>query len=393
MSSRVSKRLADLPGSATLAVAQRAREMQAEGREVISFAAGEPDFPTPEHILAAASRAVHDPANHKYTATAGLLALREAIAENTRRFSGREVDPTQVLVTNGAKQAIYNIWAALLDPGDEVLVPTPYWVTYPASITLAGGRPVEVRVDDLNGYKVTVEQLEEATTERTKALVLVSPNNPTGSVYDAAEIGAIGRWATSRGIWVIADEIYQRLTYNRPVAPSIAGESPDLETLVLVNGVAKSYSMTGWRLGWIVGPEDVIEAAGRLQSHSTGNVSNVSQQAAIAALTGPQDEVDEMRLAFDRRRRLMYSMVSELPGVKCHEPEGAFYVFPDVTALLGDRWKTSDQLAMAMLEESGVATVGGESFGAPGFIRFSYALNDSDIERGLERVASMFGTV
>lgn len=393
MTRRVSQRLADLPGSATLAIAQRAREMVAAGREVISFAAGEPDFPTPEHILAAASRAIHDPANHKYTANNGLPALREAIAENTHRFSGREVDPTQVLVTNGAKQAIYNICAALLDVGDEVLVPAPFWVTYPASITLAGGVAVEVPAGPEVGFKVTVDQLEAARTDRTKALIMVSPNNPTGSVFSAEEIGAIGNWAAAHGIWVISDEIYQRLTYDQPVAPSIAREAPGLDTLILVNGVAKSYSMTGWRLGWIVGPEDIIDAAARLQSHATGNVSNVSQQAAIAALNGPQDEVEEMRLAFDRRRKLMYTGVSALPGVEVHEPAGAFYVFPNMSNLLGDRYKTSDDLAQGILERAEVATVAGESFGAPGFIRFSYALSDTDIEKGLSRIASMFGSL
>lgn len=367
--------------------------MVSDGREVISFAAGEPDFPTPEHILAAASRAIHDPANHKYTANAGLPALREAIADNTLRFSGREVDPSQVLVTNGAKQGIFNVCAALLDPGDEVLVPAPFWVTYPASISLAGGTPVEVTATADADFKVTVEQLEAARTERTKALIMVSPHNPTGSVYTAAEIGAIGRWAASTGVWVVADEIYQRLSYGDTVAPSIATEAPELENLVLINGVAKSYSMTGWRLGWVIGPDDVIGAAARLQSHATGNVSNVSQQAAIAALLGPSDEVDEMRAAFDRRRQLMYSGVTALPGVTCMEPAGAFYVFPDVRGLLGERYPTSDALAAGILEEAEVATVSGESFGAPGFIRFSYALGDSDIERGLNRIASMFATL
>lgn len=393
MSPRVSSRLAELPGSATLAIAQRAREMVASGKEVISFAAGEPDFPTPEHILAAAARAIHDPANHKYTANNGLPALREAVAENTLRYSGREVDPSQVLITNGAKQAIYNICAALLDRGDEVLVPAPYWVTYPATISLAGGISVEVETTPEAEFKVTVDQLEAKRSERTKALIMVSPHNPTGSVYTAEEIGAIGSWAAKHGVWVIADEIYQRLSYQDEVAPSIAGETPELENVILINGVAKSYSMTGWRLGWVIGPDDVLDAAARLQSHSTGNVSNVSQQAAIAALTGPQEQVVEMRQAFDRRRRLMLAGVSALPGVTCHEPLGAFYVFPDVTQLLGERYPTANDLASDILEIAGVATVSGESFGAPGFIRFSYALGDETIEKGLGQIASMFGSL
>ncbi len=393
MSGRVSDRLRGLPGSATLAVAQRAREMQAEGRHVISFAAGEPDFPTPEHILAAASRAVHDPTNHHYTPNAGLGPLREAIASNTRTYSGIEVDPSQVLVTNGAKQAIFNVFAALLDPGDEVLVPQPYWVTYPASIALAGGVPKPVATGPENGFKISVENLQQALTSRTKALVLVSPHNPTGSVHTLEELKSIARWAKETGVWVISDEIYQRLTYTEAVAPSIADTGQGLEKLVLINGVAKSYAMTGWRVGWLVGPEDVIDAAARHQSHATGNVSNVSQLAAVAALNGPQDQVSMMRESFDRRRRLMHSRVAALPGVICHEPEGAFYVFPDVTRLLGDRYATSEDLAVAILDETAVATVAGESFGAPGFIRFSYALGEDDIDRGLSRIASFIESI
>ncbi len=365
--------------------------MRAAGVDVVSFAAGEPDFPTPEHILAAAARAVHDPSNHKYTANAGLAPLREAIAEYTLKYSGREVDESQVLVTNGAKQAIFNVCAAVLDPGDEVLVPAPFWVTYPASISLTGAVPVPVETTADRDFKVTVEQLEAHAGERTKAVILVSPGNPTGSVYSADEIGRIGRWAVERQVWVIADEIYQRLSYEDDVAPSVAGTS-HLDKLILINGVAKTYAMTGWRVGWVVAPDDVVDAAARLQSHSTGNVSNVSQQAALAALTGPQEAVSERRQAFDRRRKLMHSGVSSMPGVSCHEPRGAFYVFPDVTGLLGDRFPTSADLSTAIIEEAAVATVPGESFGAPGHIRLSYALGEEDIERGLGRISSMFGT-
>ncbi len=387
MSARISDRLSRLPGSATLATSARARELSAAGRDIISFAAGEPDFPTPEHILAAATRAVHDPTNHHYTANQGLLPLREAIADNTRRYSGIEVDPTQVLVTNGAKQAILDGCAALLDPGDEVLVPAPYWVTYPASITLAGAETVPVATDPGNGFKVTVEMLEELRTPRTKALILVSPSNPSGSVYDEPEMEAIARWAADTGVWIIADEIYQRLAYGREVAPSVAAATPDLERVVLVNGVAKSYAMTGWRVGWLVGPIDVVEAAARFHSHATGNVANVSQQAALAALTGPQDAVEEMREAFDRRRKLMFAGVSAIEGITCSEPEGAFYVFPDVSALLGGLHPGSAELAAAILEQAGVAVVAGEAFGAPGFVRLSYALGEDQIEEGLRRFA------
>ncbi|MCI0542910.1 MAG: pyridoxal phosphate-dependent aminotransferase [Actinobacteria bacterium] len=393
MTRRVSHRLLELSGSVTLAVSTRARELRAEGKDIISFAAGEPDFPTPEHILAAASRAVHDPANHHYTANTGLAPLREAIADNTLRYSGVPTDPSQVLVTNGAKQAIYNTCAALVDPGDEVLVPAPYWVTYPASIALAGGVIVPIETSADSAFKITVADLERHATERTKALILVSPSNPTGTVYSAEELAAIGEWARRTGTWVIADEIYQRLCYDAPVAPSIGASAPDLETLVMVNGVAKSYAMTGWRVGWVVAPSDIVDAAARLHSHATGNVANVSQQAALAALTGPQDTVEEMRQAFDRRRKLMHAGVSALPGVVCHEPEGAFYVFPDVRGLLGDRWATTQDLALDILERAGVGCVAGESFGTPGYLRFSYALGEDDIERGVARVAALIESV
>jgi aspartate aminotransferase len=389
MSRRVSDRLLNLHGSVTLAVSNRARELRAEGRDIISFAAGEPDFPTPEHILAAASRAVHDPANHHYSANTGLAPLREAIADNTLRYSGVPTDASQVLVTNGAKQAIYNVCAALFDGGDEVLVPAPYWVTYPASIELAGGVTVRIETTADTGFKITVADLERQSTGRTKALILVSPSNPTGTVYTGEELAAIGNWARQTGVWVIADEIYQRLCYDSPVAPAVGASTPELENLIMVNGVAKSYAMTGWRVGWVVGPNDIVDAAARLHSHATGNVSNVSQQAALAALTGPQDTVEEMRQAFDRRRKLMHAGVSAIPGVECHEPEGAFYVFPDVSALLGERWPTSEDLALDILEVAGVACVSGESFGTPGYLRLSYALGEDDIERGLTRIAAL----
>jgi aspartate aminotransferase len=386
--SRVSDRLSHLPPSATLGIAARAREMRAEGIDVISFGAGEPDFPTPEHVVAAAALACHDPVNHKYTAAAGLPELRRAIAEDIARYSGVEVDPSEVMVTNGAKQAVFQGFAALLDPGDEVLLPSPHWVTYPAGIDMAGGVTISVPTRLEDGFKVTVDALEEARTERTKLLVFVSPSNPTGAVYTADEARAIGEWAAAHDVWVMADEIYQRLTYHTDVAPSIAAVTPDFENWVLINGVAKTYSMTGWRVGWMVGPQDVIGAANAHQSHATGNVTNVAQHAAIAALTGPQDTVAEMRQAFDARRKLMYSMVSSIPGVECVEPEGAFYVFPDFSAHLGDPYQTTDQLAEAILEMAAVALVPGESFGTPGFLRLSYATGEDEIERGLERITA-----
>ncbi len=386
---RVSERLARIPPSATLGISARARELRAEGKDVISFGAGEPDFPTPEHVVAEAARACHDPQNHKYTASAGLRPLREAIADDVARYSGITVDWSEVMVANGAKQAVFQAFAALLDPGDEVLLPSPHWVTYPAGIDLAGGTTVSVPTRIEDEFKVTVEDLERARTDRTRLLVFVSPSNPTGAVYTADEARAIGEWARDNEIWVLADEIYQRLTYFTDVAPSIASVTPRFENWVLINGVAKTYSMTGWRVGWMVGPADVIEAANAHQSHATGNVANVAQVAALAAHRGPQDTVAEMRHAFDNRRKLMFALVSELPGVRCVEPQGAFYVFPEVSEAMRGRWESTDALATAILEEAGVAVVSGESFGTPGYLRLSYATGEAEIERGMERIAAL----
>lgn len=372
-----------------MAISARARELQDQGRQVIAFAAGEPDFSTPEHITAAAARSCHDPANHHYTANPGLIELRKAVAEYTKTYSGVQVDSSEVVVTNGAKQAVFQTFAALIDPGDEVLLPSPHWVTYPAGVDLAGGVPVPIETTIEEGFKVTVEKLEQHRTAKTKMLIFVSPSNPTGAVYTADEARLIGEWARDNDIWVMADEIYQRLDYETDVSPSIAAQTPRFEKWVLINGVAKSYAMTGWRVGWMVGPVDVMEAAARHQSHATSNVANVAQHAALAALTGPQDSVVEMREAFDRRRKLMFDMVSGLEGVECLEPRGAFYVFPDVSNLLGDRWASSADFAYSAIEEAAVAIVPGESFGAPGFIRLSYATSDSDIEMGMERLAAM----
>ncbi len=372
-----------------MAIAARARQLAAEGRDVVAFGAGEPDFATPEHITAAAARASHDPANHHYTSNVGLAPLREAIAEYTKQFSNVLVDPSEVVVTNGAKQAVYQTFAALVDPGDEVLLPSPHWVTYPAGVNLAEGIPVSVHTGIESGFKVTIEDLERHRTPRTKLLVFVSPSNPTGAMYTAEEARAIGEWAQEHDIWVMADEIYQRLVYKTDVAPSIAAAAPRFENWVLINGVAKSYAMTGWRVGWMIGPSEVVNAAARLQSHATSNVANVAQHAALAALTGPQDTVEEMRQAFDRRRKLMFSMLDDIDGVSCLEPEGAFYTFPDVSELLGDRWATSSAMAEDILETSAVALVPGESFGAPGFLRLSYATSDAHIEEGVERIAQL----
>jgi len=387
---RVSERLEQLPGSATLAISARARELRAEGRDVISFGAGEPDFPTPAHIVEAARRAASDEAHHHYSTNAGLAPLREAIVGYTQEYSGVAYDPTQVLVTNGAKQAIFQAFAALVDPGDEVLLPTPHWVTYPSGVELAGGIPVSVPTTMETGFKVGVEDLESHRTDRTKVLVFVSPSNPTGSVYTADEARQIGEWAAANEVWVLADEIYQRLVYDDgEAAPSISS-SQGLDDLLIVNGVAKSFAMTGWRVGWVLGPRDVIDAAARHQSHATGNVNNVAQMAALAAITGPQDTVVAMREAFDKRRHQIVSMLREARGVECHEPMGAFYVFPRVQSLLGGSVPTAIALAEMLISEAGIAVVPGESFGSPGHIRLSYALSDEDLERGVSRMVAMF---
>jgi aspartate/methionine/tyrosine aminotransferase len=391
-SARVSRRVGSIEESATLAVDAKAKALKAAGEDVIGFGAGEPDFPTPDHVVEAAAQACRDPRNHKYTATSGLPELREAVAAKTRRDSGYEVQAAQVLITNGAKQAIYNSFAALLDPGDEVLVPAPYWVTYPEAIRLAGGVPVPVGTDELSGFRASVDALEAARTDRTKVLLFVSPSNPTGAVYSPDEVAALGRWAADSGLWVVTDEIYEHLVYGSATFSSMPALVPELaDRSIVVNGVAKTFAMTGWRVGWMIGPRDVIRAATNLQSHATSNVANVSQRAALAALTGPFDCVVAMREAFDRRRRRMHELLSAMPGVTCIEPEGAFYAFPSFAeafdnALAGVA-KDTLQLAEVALEQAKVAIVPGEAFGAPGYARLSYALGDSQLEEGLGRLA------
>ena len=394
---RISTRIASIAESATLKVDAKAKALQAQGRPVISYAAGEPDFQTPAHIVEAALAAVKDPKNYRYTPAAGLPELREAVAAKTKRDSGLTVDASQVIITNGGKQAVYQAFATLLDPGDEVLVPTPYWTTYPEAIKLAGGVQVDVFAGADQNYLVTVDQLEAARTPRTKVLLFVSPSNPTGSVYSPEQTKAIGEWAESHGLWVIADEIYQNLTYDGVTAVSIVDAVPALaDRTILVNGVAKTYAMTGWRLGWMVGPADAIKAAANLQSHLSSNVSNISQRAALAALTGPQECVSEMREAFDRRRNLIVGELNKIPGFLTPTPQGAFYVYPDVTALLGKTWggvtpSTSLELADLILDQAEVAAVPGEAFGPSGYLRFSYALGDEPLLEGMHRLQKLFG--
>src|SRR5947208_231818 len=310
---RISRRIAGIAESATLAVDAKAKALKAAGKPVIGFGAGEPDFPTPDYIVEAAVAACRQPAMHRYTPAGGLPALKEAIVAKTARDSGLQVTPAQVLVTNGGKQAVYEAFASLLDPGDEVLLPAPYWTTYPECVRLAGGVPVEVPTDETTGYLASVDQLEAARTDRTKALLFCSPSNPTGAVYPTEQVEAIGRWAVEHGMWVIADEIYEHLVYDGAVASSMPVVVPDLaDTCVIVNGVAKTYAMTGWRVGWMVGPSDVVKAATNLQSHATSNVSNVAQAAGVAALRGDLSAAADMRTAFDRRRRTMVRMLQEI---------------------------------------------------------------------------------
>ncbi len=394
---RISRRIAAITESATLAVDAKAKALKAAGKPVIGFGAGEPDFPTPAHIVAAAVDAAAQPKNHRYTPAAGLPELREAVAVKTAKDSGYEVAASQVLITNGAKQAVYNSFAALLDPGDEVLMPAPYWVTYPEAIRLAGGVPVVVPTDESTGFRATVDALEAACTERTKVLLFVSPSNPTGAVYAAEETAEVGRWAAERGLWVVTDEIYEHLVYGEHRFSSLPALVPELaDRTIVVNGVAKTYAMTGWRVGWMIGPNDVIKGAVNLQSHATSNVANVSQQAALAAITGDQSCVGEMRAAFDRRRRRMYELLATIPGVTSLEPEGAFYAFPSFAGVLGRPLGsgrsagTTLELAEIVLEEAKVAIVPGEAFGAPGYARLSYALADEALEEGVGRLATLF---
>jgi aspartate/methionine/tyrosine aminotransferase len=393
--SRVSRRIAAIAESATLAVDAKAKALKAAGRPVIGFGAGEPDFPTPDYIVSAAASAAAVPANHRYTPTPGLPDLRDAIVAKTKRDSNYEITADQVLVTNGGKQSVYQAFATIIDPGDEVILPSPFWTTYPECIKLAGGQAIEVFADESQNYLVSVEQLEAARTPKTKALLFCSPSNPTGSVYSPEQVKAIGEWALKNNIWIIADEIYEHLLYDGAKAPSMPVVVPGLaDSTIIINGVAKTYAMTGWRVGWMIGPKDVIKAATNLQSHLTSNVSNVSQRAAIAALTGDLSAVHKMGEAFDRRRKLIVSLLNEVPGFECPMPTGAFYVYPSVKGALGKTIRgkiatTSAELATIILDEVEVAAVPGEAFGPSGYLRFSYALGDEDIVEGIGRIKKL----
>ena len=394
---RISARIVAIEESATLAVDAKTKALKAAGEDVVGFGAGEPDFPTPAHIVEAAVEACRDPQNHKYTPAGGLPALRQAIADKTLRDSGLEVRASQVLVTNGGKHALYDTFATLLDPGDEAILPAPYWTTYPESIKLAGGVPVIVPTDISTGFKVTLEQLEAAVTPRTKLLVFVSPSNPSGAVYSPEQVQEIGEWAAAKGIWVVTDEIYEHLVYDDNRFTSMPAVVPGLaDRCVIVNGVAKTYAMTGWRVGWMVGPDDVIAAAANLQSHSTSNVSNVAQRAALAAVSGGLEDVARFREAFNRRRLTMYEMLSSIDGVEVLLPEGAFYAYPSFEAFLGTKVAGREitstlDLCEVVLEEAKVAMVPGEAFGTPGYARLSFALGDDDLAEGISRIGKLLG--
>jgi aspartate/methionine/tyrosine aminotransferase len=395
MKPRISARISAIAESATLAVDAKAKALKAAGRPVIGFGAGEPDFPTPDYIVDAAAAATKVVANHRYTPTPGLPDLRDAIVAKTKRDSNYEITADQVLVTNGGKQAVYQAFATIVNPGDEVLLPSPYWTTYPECVKLAGGVSVDVFADETQNYLVTVEQLEAARTPKTKVLLFCSPSNPTGSVYSVEQVKAIGQWAVKNNIWVITDEIYEHLLYDGATAPSMPVVVPELaDTCIIINGVAKTYAMTGWRVGWMIGPKDVIKAATNLQSHLSSNVSNVSQRAAIAALNGNLDAVHKMGEAFNRRRKLIVGLLNEIPGFDCPTPTGAFYVYPSVKGVLGKTIRgktptTSAELATLLLEEVEVAAVPGEAFGPSGYLRFSYATSDEDIVEGIGRIKKL----
>jgi aspartate/methionine/tyrosine aminotransferase len=378
--------------SATLAITALANKLKAEGKPVIGFGAGEPDFPTPKTIVDAAVEAAQDEIHHKYSPSAGHGSLRAAIADKTLRDSGFEVDPSQVVVTNGGKQAVYLTCQALIDDGDEVLIPAPFWVTYPEAVSLAGGVPVAIPTDESTNFEVTIDQLESALTDRTKMLIFVSPSNPTGAVYEPAMVRAVGQWAAAHGIWVMTDEIYEHLIYGDAQFTSMPVEVPEMASrCVVVNGVAKTYSMTGWRVGWLIGPAEVAQAATRIQSHLSSNVNNIAQAAAYEAVTGSLDAAAEMRVAFDRRRKTMVEMLRAMDGVTCQEPQGAFYAFPNLKGLLGKPIggkvsHTTLELAAWILEEASVAIVPGEAFGASGYARLSFALSDENLVEGLNRI-------
>jgi aspartate aminotransferase len=375
-----------------MAIDARQRAMRREGLPVLSFGAGEPDFPTPQPIAEAGVDAIHQ-GHTKYTAVNGIPELREAIADRLRADLDVHYSAEQIIVTNGAKEALFNAFQTLLAPGDEVIIPAPYWVSYEAQVSLAGGKAVIVPTDERSGFKLRPEQLQQHLTPRTRLLVLNSPCNPSGVVYSLEELRALGAVLHPTEVGVVSDEIYQRISYNGP-SPSFVSAAPDLfDRTILINGASKAYSMTGWRIGFAAGPLEVIKAMNAIQSHSTSNAATISQYAALTAFRGPQEPVDAMAAAFKERRDVIVGLLNEIPGVRCALPDGAFYAFPDVRDALGRSLngrciESSLDLAGYLLESAYVATVPGEAFGTPGYLRLSYACGMETIREGVARIAA-----
>jgi aspartate aminotransferase len=397
---RTATHLDQIKPSITLAVTAKAAKLKAEGVDVISFGAGEPDFDTPDHIKRAAQAALDKPGTGKYTDVGGIAPLKKAIAETLGRVHRTTITPDQVLVSTGAKHSLYNLFMALLDPGDEVIIPAPYWVSYPDMVMMAGGRPVIIETKAEDDFAMRPEQLADAVTARTRAVVLNNPSNPTGAVYTRAQIEALAKVVVEKNLLVISDDIYRSLVYGGAEYVSIAALGPELaERTVLVDGLSKTYAMTGWRIGYTATHASIIKAMAKVQGQSTSNPTHIAQIAALAAITGPQDCVETMRKAFDERRIEMVKLLRAIPGVSCREPKGAFYAFPDLSAHVGKKTPEGSildddvQLCDWLVEVGKVAVVPGSGFGAPGHVRLSYACSMDNIRDGVGRLAKALGTL
>ena len=374
--------------SGTMAISNKSRELKSQGKPVIGFGAGEPDFPSPDYVVDAAIKAAADPKNHKYSPAAGLESLRQIIAKTTKDYSGFEINSDNVIVSNGGKQSILTAFLSILDPGDEVIIPAPYWTTYPEAVKIAGGNPVFIETEKSNNFKVTVEQLEKSKSKNTKMLVWCSPSNPTGVVYSKEEAEEIYEWIFKNDLWILSDELYEHLVYEGETSPSPAIYDPELKNTIIVNGVSKSYSMTGWRVGWLIGNKSVIGLGKKIQSQATSNVSNVSQLAAEAALLNGLEVTNEMKIAFNRRRLFATEKINSIPNLNVVDSTGAFYLFVDVSHYCSGKngLNTSEEFCDWLLENYFIAFVPGEVFGTPGFMRLSYALSDEDLDSGLSRL-------
>ena len=375
--------------SGTMAISNKSRELKSQGKPVIGFGAGEPDFPSPDYVVDAAIKAAADPKNHKYSPAAGLESLREVIAKTTKDYSGFEINADNIIVSNGGKQSILTAFLSTLDTGDEVIIPAPYWTTYPEAVKIAGGTPVFIETEKSNNFKVTVDQLEKSKNKNTKMLVWCSPSNPTGVVYTKEESEEIYDWIFKNDLWILSDELYEHLVYEGETSPSPAIYDPELKNTIIVNGVSKSYSMTGWRVGWLIGNKDVIGLGKKIQSQATSNVSNVSQLAAESALLNGLEVTNEMKTAFNRRRLFATEKIKSIPNLSVVESTGAFYLFVDVSHYCSGEngLNTSEEFCEWLLEKYYIAFVPGEVFGTPGFMRLSYALSDEDLDNGLSRLS------